>query len=718
MANVVTLRPKIGRMMYRDFWAADIPVFPIYRFFTSGKCECGKPDCEAVAKHPRPSNWQHTPIWDEEQIDNAESDGHYDTGYGVLCRGLLVIDVDARNGGVESHHKLLAAIPEIAGAGLAVTTGSGGGSQHLYFRAPEGVSFVTSHPDYPGIDFKSSGYVVGPGSAHKSGGIYTASGAVDEIDDAPPALVDLLKRPERHRSEFDGHAVDVTHEDLADILVHVPAMDNYAGWLSIGMALHHATQGTGLDLWLQWSAGSEFYDPNECLKKWGSFGKSTTPVTLGTLIHHAMQTGWTMPVTFSPDGGAFESFVAEVGDDPFDTVDAMDFDESRIPLRDWVIPGAILAKHTHIFAAPGGTGKSLFTLQLAMTLASGISWGQFHPRKPCRVLVLNAEDDIDEQRRRIAAAVRVMGITREQVGGRMLLAQNTSDMIVSKIDPRTKAQVSQPLAERLCAFIIANQIDVLIVDPFAETFEGDENDNSAIKWVMRTWRDEIARKTGCAVYLVHHTTKGASDKAGSTDAIRGAGAIVNNVRIASTLFGMTPAEADALGVKLEERIRYVRFDDAKANQSLISSRAWFEKVSVRLTNGDARYSEGWQSGDDVGALRPWSPTGFAGVSDADMRRFMESITAGFVDEDGICDQPWGFSKRGSTKRWVGFAIQAITGMDDKAAEKMITALKDRKIIYSAKMEDGKNGREVDGVAVNFERAVAAFGAPDPVSANA
>jgi hypothetical protein len=289
-------------MMYRDFMAAGYRIFPIYRFRTNGKCECGQDDCEAVSKHPRASNWQHTPAWDDEQMETMMMGGYLDTGYGVLCRGLLVVDVDARNGGIASYKKLLADIPELENAGLTVATGSGGGSQHLYFKAPDDVAMVTHLADYPGIDFKSSGYVVGPGSAHKSGGVYVADGYPDDIGDAPQALIDLLKRPERHRSEYNGHAVDLAHADIADMLAHVPNNDlPYEDWIAIGMAIHHATQGSGFDLWDSWSATSGKHDSKQMQYKWGSFGRSANPVTVGTLIHHATENGWVMPVTFVPD---------------------------------------------------------------------------------------------------------------------------------------------------------------------------------------------------------------------------------------------------------------------------------------------------------------------------------------------------------------------------------------------------------------------------------
>jgi hypothetical protein len=66
------------------------------------------------------SNWTSVPEWSEEQLENSEEAGHFATGYGVLVKGLIVIDVDARNGGVELYAQLVKDLPAIAGAGLIV----------------------------------------------------------------------------------------------------------------------------------------------------------------------------------------------------------------------------------------------------------------------------------------------------------------------------------------------------------------------------------------------------------------------------------------------------------------------------------------------------------------------------------------------------------------------------------------------------------------------
>lgn len=291
-------------MTHRDFWEAGHLVFGLHGVTSEGFCKCGDKDCKAVLKHPLVSNWQHTPHWSEEQLEVMEMTGQFDTGYGILLRNdLLVVDVDARNGGLQAYDRLLEKIPTVAAAGLIVNTGSGGGSRHLFFKVPPGVSLMTKHPDYQGVDFKNgASYVVGPGSLHASGRRYEiVYGSPDDIDDAPEELVALLTKPERHRAELGSRMVDVSHADLADMVSYVEGYDDYDVWVRVGMALHHASGGTAIEVWDKWSQQSAKYKDSEITTKWHSFGKGSNPVTLGTLAHYAEQGGWKQPVTFTPD---------------------------------------------------------------------------------------------------------------------------------------------------------------------------------------------------------------------------------------------------------------------------------------------------------------------------------------------------------------------------------------------------------------------------------
>jgi len=288
-------------MLWRNFFDNGYKIFGIYSILEDGKCECLNPKCNAAGKHPRISNWQTTPLWDEEQLECLEEMGSFDSGYGILCDGLLVVDVDEKNGGGDSYQNLLKLIPEVGLAGLIVKTGSGGLSRHLFFKAPKDIKLQQQHKDYIGIDFKSSGYMVGSGSMHKSGNRYSViSGDVDEIDDAPEALIELLTRKQNNiLNQESGEATDLEIEDLLNF---IDADIEHDKWIRVGMAIHSATNGAGFYLWDGWSSKGSKYDGSETLStRWHSFGKSANPVQLGTLVHYAIEGGYEESVEFVSD---------------------------------------------------------------------------------------------------------------------------------------------------------------------------------------------------------------------------------------------------------------------------------------------------------------------------------------------------------------------------------------------------------------------------------
>ena len=325
-------------MLHRKFWETGHRVFGLHPVRRDGSCGCGHKDCKAAGKHPLTANWTYTPEWSEDQLEVQEELGNFATGYGVLVYKLLVIDVDARNGGVESYARLVDEFPDIMGAGLIVETGSGGGSKHLYFSIPEGLALVTHLPRYQGVDFKSSGFVVGPESLHASGSRYKVlHGSPDDIEPAPAALLQALQKPERHRADIGGSTIDVSHEELAEMLSYINPDIDHETWVRCGMAVHHSTGGTGFDVWNDWSAkGSKYPSSDALFKRWHSFGKSANPVTLGTLIYYAQQAGWEQPVTFKPNESLEEFIVPETSE-----IDISGIDLTRPPgfvgeIAEWI----------------------------------------------------------------------------------------------------------------------------------------------------------------------------------------------------------------------------------------------------------------------------------------------------------------------------------------------------------------------------------------------
>lgn len=372
-------------------------------------------------------------------------------------------------------------------------------------------------------------------------------------------------------------------------------------------------------------------------------------------------------------------------------------DGETIPRRQWLVPGLLLRRHVSVLVAPAGSGKSLLTLQIAMMGATSMNWGGWRCRVPIRSLVVNTEDDGDEMRRRLFAASQLMACDMRELRSYIAFAETPENIIIARADSKTKTVVRTPMVENLVSTVIENNFDLMIVDPFAETFEGDENSNSELKWAAVLWR-EIARRSNCSVLLVHHAKKYGSEP-GDASAARGGSALIGVARIVSTLFGMSEDEASTFDINIDERGKYLRFDDAKANLSLITYAAkWFTKETVTLPNASSE-----EPADDVGALKPWKPPNpFDDLDVAIANKILDAIERGTFDDDG---KPTGdrytLKKSGGGKRWAGQVIQGHLRCSDRDAQKVLTKWMTNNVIEEvATVTSTSKGKARLGLRVN------------------
>lgn len=305
-----------------DAREAGFSIFGIYGADKNGNCECCNPECEALFKHPRVQSWNLVQPLSDEQFDVMVEAGYLSSGYGVLVKGLLVVDVDARNGGLESYKQLCIdlGIDLLDVCRYVVNTGSGGGSMHLYFKSPSPpMALIQIHPNYKGIDFKTTGYVVGAGSKHKSGTPYEVEkGYPQDIAEAPISLVKLLEKRQHYRAKSENGTIDIKLEELQNVVLSISNDDgSHDKWLSVGMGIHDTTNGDdeGLDLWIKWSEDKPNFNADEMRYRWHTLGKSSNVITFGTLLHYAKQDGYSAPVTFDASG----YFKEEENEDILDT---------------------------------------------------------------------------------------------------------------------------------------------------------------------------------------------------------------------------------------------------------------------------------------------------------------------------------------------------------------------------------------------------------------
>jgi hypothetical protein len=297
-----------------------------------------------------------------------------------------------------------------------------------------------------------------------------------------------------------------------------------------------------------------------------------------------------------------ELLVAE----PADTEDA-------IPPRDYVVPGHIQRGVVTELIGPGSAGKSQLCIAWVVALALGHEFGDFRPTRAMRVLVFNVEDDIAEQQRRVAAALRLFGATKAGLGGRLLLVTPTRTGMLLSADPDTRALQHTTLMIELLEQVEALKPDLLILDPLVELHDAEENDNTLGRHVLAEFR-VIARQHNIGLLLCHHVRKSNNPEPGNADAGRGASAVGAAVRKCFTIFPMSDAEAERWQIRQPQF--YFRLDGAKANHDRKNGTEWFERVVFTLDNGDA-----------VAAASPWTPPAEA-ITDKVVGELIELVEEG------------------------------------------------------------------------------------------
>jgi len=171
------------------------PVLPLHSVRKS-RCTCGKGKCPSPGKHPHTRNGLKDATTDSAKIARwwrkwPEANVGIATGGEA---GLVVLDVDPRNGGDESLAKL---VKKHGPLPKTVEVRTGGGGRHYHFvehgRTVKGKLNAFGR----GLDLKATGgYVVVPPSIHASGAVYRweEGRSPDEVD---PATLPTWLRPKK-----------------------------------------------------------------------------------------------------------------------------------------------------------------------------------------------------------------------------------------------------------------------------------------------------------------------------------------------------------------------------------------------------------------------------------------------------------------------------------------------------------------------------------------
>ena len=355
--------------------------------------------------------------------------------------------------------------------------------------------------------------------------------------------------------------------DAEKMLPFIPPNLPRAQWLTVGMALHHASGGTedAYRMWHDWSAPAENYNAKDWPGQWESFarGFKGAPVTFASLVKLAREHGYDQRPAARPERVMPGNLPKE-----FSLSDLLEMD---IPPTEWMVEG-LIAPGLTLLAAPPKQGKSYLALQVCLAVAAGVP---VLGRKTgaCKVVYFDLEE--------------WHGLLRERVKP-IMAGHGIAGMVPLKIKLETGVD-DGALAD------MQKEIDagakLLVVDLLAR-IRDEMSENARQNAYARDYRaiarlaDFALKQTNVAIIVVHHANKSAHDN--WIDKISGSAGIAGAAHTALYM-----ARPDLRGMSDEDKEEAMRYRVLHAVGKLVKQ----QDITIEMMAHDA----GWQ----LSALRPW-----------------------------------------------------------------------------------------------------------------
>ena len=242
------------------------------------------------------------------------------------------------------------------------------------------------------------------------------------------------------------------------------------------------------------------------------------------------------------------------------------------PERKWLLDGFMPQGIVGGIVATGGTGKSLFSLQLCISVASGMAlYNLWSTTNYSKVVYISGEETYEEVIRRMFYLCRGMtDVFRKRVIDNISII-SFADQFYSFIQKDRFGNVIitsvvEALVKKLLSHI-KDPIGLIVIDPISRFRDADENDNNAgTRFVQALQQLRVGINRDATLMSCHHANKGAEGNGASQNNSRGASSVVDGMRFILNMSHMTKTQQQKLfGTEKTRDDRYVELHLVKTN---------------------------------------------------------------------------------------------------------------------------------------------------------
>ena len=465
--------------------------------------ELGWPVVKLNGKRPAASNGFKDATTDPHRI-RATFRGSRRANLGIATgeANLLVLDVDPRHGGDES----LRALEQVNGPlPQTVRARTGGGGEHIFFKNPGDVGSSAGRLAH-GLDVRGNGgYVVAPPSVHKSGKRYSWINSPDDFEVVnPPAwlLALCVKGVTERDSEWEPSGREPSSEVLALLKDgDWPMGEQRECALRVTRALLNEGRSTE-DIVDQVFDALERSN-QEPQEPW-------THVDVEKLVADlAASDPPSLRLEEKSKGGAAARFEMR---------SLRDAEAVAAKPIDWIVPDLVAAGEKIVIAGPPKSFKTWFALHLGRAVALGEavlgeeSWKASGPQP---VIYVQEEGNPQRWAKRLVSTFDGSNSAPFYYAHRPGLSLLNGEHL-----------------EELSAQVIERRARLILLDPYQRVTPGVKENDASDSGPAWDAIHELARSTGAAVVVVHHSRK---DTGPTMDAIRGTSRIAGEVDLMAVL---------------------------------------------------------------------------------------------------------------------------------------------------------------------------------------